>query len=1360
VRAPSTPAAEPGLKAAAPSPALAGLAVSAQVGSTEGSGRAPDSKAPGVVESQLPVVESHLSVGDAPAGRTSPLQALSPLGILSPTEAAPSRPDIAASLLDSPNRRGPRATTAAGAFATQVRTRGAPRPSRPPRLESKGLAGGGSGAGEWDREALFGSSSPTVQVAGAAPAGDAPEGPEGAGRSRMYVVKRSGRHEPVHFDKITARISRLCYKLDGNFVDPVYVSQRVCNGVYTGVTTSELDELAAETAAYLSSHHPDYGLLAARTAVSDLHKTTKKRFSEVMRDLREYVHPLTKEAAPLLSEHVHVFVQQHRERLDAAIVHDRDFDLDYFGFKTLQRSYLLRLRGRIAERPQHMLMRIACGIHCGDLDAALETYELLSNKWFTHASPTLFNAGSCKPQNSSCFLLTMARDSIDGIYDTLKQCAEISKLAGGIGLSVSHVRATGAYIRGTNGTSNGLIPMLRVFNASARYVDQCFVRGTPLLTDKGWRPIESLREGDRVHTHAGGWRPVTKVLRYASAQAALIRVATARGAVRVTERHPFYCVRGHDGPPAALTERLERGLARPEWVDALDLVPGRDWLAASPDLRPQETAGPSSAGATWRGLALARVLDVSAASDSGDSGPAAGDKRSGMRADDKGSGMWAAAGDGGRSAGVELWDLEVAGDHSYETEAGLVHNGGGKRKGSIAVYLEVFHADILAFLDLRKNHGAEECRARDLFTALWVCDLFMRRVEADAQWSLFCPDEARGLVDCWGPAFDELYQKYEKAGIARKVLPARELWKAILDSQIETGTPYMLYKDHVNAKSNYQHVGTIRSSNLCTEVVEFSSADEVAVCNLASLSLPRFAAPPAPAPAAPPAAKPARPDPHGAAQGGRSAARAGGQSAASAGGQSAASAGAPPAAARAEADRAVGGSTARATAGFGQALTAPRGAEHKFVEDALFDHRRLFDVTRVATRNLNKIIDGNHYPIKEAAASNLRHRPLGLGVQGLADLFMGLRLPYESAEARRLNREIFETIYFAALAASCELAERDGPYAAYAGSPVSKGVLQFDMWGVTPSPRWDWAALKARIARFGVRNAVLVAPMPTASTSQILGNCEAFEPLASNIYLRRTLAGEFVCVNRYLLRDLIQRGLWTPELKNKLIAENGSVQNLVEVPDDLKELYKTVWEIKLKSQLDAAVDRAAFVDQSQSFNVHMTDVTHQKLTAMHFYGWKRGLKTGMYYLRSQAARDAIKFTVDAQLLRAPALTPSLPPTVPRHATHPLPPPAMPQHATQPLPPPAMPQHATQPLPPPAMPQHAAQPLPLLPTGDGAGRAPGDGANAQERLALPIGFGVGPDGAAAAAASDATPVKRKRFTPFPDDDEAQCFSCGS
>ncbi len=740
------------------------------------------------------------------------------------------------------------------------------------------------------------------------------------------------------FDKITARVRKLCYGLNER-VDPVKVSLRVIEGLYDGVTTSELDNLAAEIAATMTTTHPDFAKLAARISVSNLHKNTKKSFSETMEDLYTYVNPRTGKAAPLLSDEVYEAIMKNAELLDSTIIYNRDFGYDYFGFKTLERSYLLKLNGKIVERPQHMLMRVSVGIHPHNMDAAIETYELMSKKYFTHATPTLFNSGTPKPQMSSCFLLAMKDDSIDGIYDTLKQTAKISQSAGGIGLSIHNIRATGSYISGTNGTSNGIVPMLKVFNDTARYVDQ----------------------------------------------------------------------------------------------------------------------------------------------------------------------------------------------------------GGGKRKGSFAMYVEPWHADIFDFLDLKKNHGKEEMRARDLFYAMWIPDLFMKRVEANAEWTLMCPNECPDLYNRHSEEFEELYLKYESEGKGRKTIKARELWEKILESQIETGTPYMLYKDAANRKSNQKNLGTIRSSNLCTEIMEYTSPDEVAVCNLASIALPMF------------------------------------------------------------------------------------------VKDGAFDHKELYRVTKRVTKNLNQVIDRNYYPVKEAENSNMRHRPIGLGVQGLADAFIMLRMPFTSDDAKKLNEEIFETLYFAAVTASMEEAKEVGPYETYKGSPISQGEFQHNLWGIKDedlSGRWDWAKLRKEVKKHGVRNSLLVAPMPTASTSQILGNNECFEPYTSNIYTRRVLSGEFIVVNKHLLEDLVALGLWNENLKQELMRANGSVQHIDIIPQEIKELYKTVWELSMKDIIDMSRHRGYFIDQSQSLNLFMENANYSKLTSMHFYAWKSGLKTGMYYLRTKAAVDAIKFTLD------------------------------------------------------------------------------------------------------------------------------------
>lgn len=757
----------------------------------------------------------------------------------------------------------------------------------------------------------------------------------------MYVITRSGEKEPVKFDKITERIDQLCFDLDRTFIDPMKIAKKVIEGIYDGITTKELDGLAAETAAYLSTQHPHYSVLAGRIAVSNLHKETKGCFSENIKSMYNYVNPITGEHSPLVAKELFDVVVENAELLDKTIVDKRDYNYDFFGYKTLEKSYLLRMNGKISERPGQLLLRVSLGIHLGNVEEAIKTYHLMSEKYFTHASPTLFNSGTNKPQLSSCFLLMMKDDSIDGIYETLKQTALISQSAGGIGIAIHNIRAKGSFIKGTNGTSNGIVPMLKVFNDTARYVDQ----------------------------------------------------------------------------------------------------------------------------------------------------------------------------------------------------------GGGKRKGAFAVYLEPWHADIFDFLDLRKNTGKDEMRARDLFYALWVSDLFMKRVETDGMWSLFCPHEAPGLFDTYGAEFERLYTAYEEKGIAKKVVRAQDLWFKILETQIETGMPFMLYKDSANEKSNQKNLGTIKSSNLCTEILEYTDKDEVAVCNLASVALNRF-------------------------------------------------------------------------------------IETKENGEKSYDHKKLFEVVYQMTVNLNRIIDINYYPVIEAKNSNMRHRPIGLGVQGLADTFFELKLSFESKEALELNNDIFETIYFAAVTASKDQAIKNGTYQTYAGSPMSKGIFQFDMWGVTPkSGRWDWTSLKAEVAKHGVRNSLLVAPMPTASTSQILGNNECFEPITSNIYVRRVLSGEFAVVNKYLVFDLIRLGLWNDKMRNEIIANNGSVQAINSIPDELKAIYKTVWEIKQRAIIDMAQGRGPYIDQGQSLNVFIEDPNFGKLSSMHFYAWKAGLKTGMYYLRTRAAVNAVQFTV-------------------------------------------------------------------------------------------------------------------------------------
>ena len=762
----------------------------------------------------------------------------------------------------------------------------------------------------------------------------------------MKVIKRDGHAETLRLDKITNRIKKQTYGLDTDHVDALEVATKVVSGIYDGISTEQLDSLAAETAAALAYIHPDYSILAARIAITRLHKTTNKSFTDTIDQLYNYIDPKTGNNAGLISDETYAAVQANAETLNESIIHDRDLNFDYFGFKTLERSYLLKTHGQPAETPQHLYMRVAVGIWGTDIANVLSTYDLLSTLRMTHATPTLFNAGTKRPQLSSCFLLTMQEDSISGIYKTLSDVAAISQNAGGIGLSVSNIRATGSYIRGTNGTSNGIVPMLKVFNETARYVDQ----------------------------------------------------------------------------------------------------------------------------------------------------------------------------------------------------------GGGKRKGSFAIYIEPWHADVEDFLELRKNHGKEERRARDLFLALWTPDLFMKRVDEDGDWTLFCPAE----IDCelwemYGEEFETNYARLEAEGKGRKTMKARLLWQKILEAQVETGTPYILFKDAANIKSNQKNLGTIKSSNLCTEIIEYTSKDEQAVCNLASIPVNQFVQ-----------------------------------------------------------------------------IGKRSGKLRKHICE--YDYQALYDVAYQTTLNLNKVIDVNFYPTVETKNSNLKHRPIGIGIQGLADAFAIMGFEFTSPEAKSLNSDIFETIYYAAMQASVDLAEKEGAYQSYAGSPLSQGQFQFNLWGVDESElsgRWNWAELRAKLLKFGARNSLLLAPMPTASTAQIMGNNEAFEPFTSNIGTRRTLAGEFIVINKHLVKDLVELGLWSESMRNRIIAEKGSVQNIAEIPAEIRAVYKTVWEIKQKDLIDMAADRGRFICQSQSLNIFIRDVNTAKLTSAHFHAWRSGLKTGMYYLRTEAASSAI-----------------------------------------------------------------------------------------------------------------------------------------
>lgn len=757
----------------------------------------------------------------------------------------------------------------------------------------------------------------------------------------MRVIKRNGNIETVSFDKILRRIKTI--GKEANVVlNYTQLAMKVIDQLYDKISTTKIDELTADQCASMSSIHYDYGTLAARITISNHHKNTDQNFKNVVTQLYQYTDKNGKHS-PLIDESLYLLVKKNWQEINKVLDYNRDYAFDYFGFKTLEKAYLMRVNGKVVERPQHMWMRVSLGIHGADLSSAFNTYNLMSQKYFTHATPTLFNSGTPRPQMSSCFLISMENDSIDGIYSTLKDCALISKWAGGIGLHIHNIRASGSHIRGTNGNSNGIVPMLRVFNNTAKYVDQ----------------------------------------------------------------------------------------------------------------------------------------------------------------------------------------------------------GGGRRHGSFAIYLEPWHADIEVYLEMRKNHGDEEMKARDLFYALWIPDLFMERVKADSTWTLMCPDECPGLADVYGDAFVALYTKYETEGKGRKTVKARDLWFKVLDAQMETGTPYLCYKDAANKKSNQQNVGTIKSSNLCSEIIEYSDDKETAVCNLASIGLPTFV------------------------------------------------------------DK----------------------------DAKTFDYVKLAEISKTVAKNLNKVIDVNFYPTEKTRVSNMRHRPIGIGVQGLADVFMLMDLPFSSDEARVVNQTIFEAIYFGALSASNELAQKEGPYETFAGSPASEGRLQYHMWGKTEADlltrtMFDWDTLKASIIQHGLRNSLLLAPMPTASTSQILGFNECFEPFTSNIYSRRTLAGEFILTNKYLMRDLIEAGLWSKDLKNNIIANNGSVQHIEGLPQHLKNKYKTVWEIPMRTIIDMAADRGAFICQSQSLNLWMEDPNYSALTSMHFYAWSKGLKTGIYYLRRRAKHRAQQFTIE------------------------------------------------------------------------------------------------------------------------------------
>jgi ribonucleoside-diphosphate reductase alpha subunit len=959
--------------------------------------------------------------------------------------------------------------------------------------------------------------------------------------NEMYVTKRNGSIQIVSFDKISKRIKTLGTEA-GIKLNYTALVMKVIDQLYDKISTTKLDELSAEQCASMASIHPDYNVLAGRIVVSNHHKNTEKSFSDVMCMLYN-AKDKHNEHSPLVSKELYDCVLQHRELLDSWCDYSRDYLIDYFGFRTLERAYLMKLNKKIMERPQHMWMRVAIGIHGNNIERVKETYDMMSLKYFTHATPTLFNAGTPNPQLSSCFLVAMEKDSIEGIYNTLKDCALISKWAGGIGLHIHNVRASGSHIRGTNGSSNGIVPMLKVFNNTAKYVDQCFVGSTRITCADGTiTTIDKLEVGQTIRTFSGipqmrefgmeHFRRTNEILSVADQDVVdtgnIVEESDVIKAVNkyeytgkimrisikpqnnniidiyVTEKHPILVIDFDDlmsfewqlSSGKLNSEHKEDLMQRSsqimQWIEVGDLDIAKHYIVSSDDVY-----GP-----------VYPIVSITS------------EDYSGM-----------------------LYDLEMTKNPNYIVESCIIaHNGGGKRNGSFAIYLEPWHSDIEMFLQMRKNHGDEELKARDLFYALWIPDLFMERVKSGGTWTLMCPDECRGLSDVHGDAFVELYTSYEKAGKGRKTMPARELWFQILDAQMETGTPYLCYKDHANQKSNQKNLGTIKSSNLCSEIIEYSDENETAVCNLASIALPSFVD----------------------------------------------------------------------------------------MTTNSFNFAKLHEIAMIVTYNLNKVIDVNYYPTEKTRRSNMRHRPIGIGVQGLADVFMMLKMSFISEEAQLLNRQIFETIYHGAVMQSIEIAKQEGPYDSFAGSPASKGILQFDMWGVTPTLYNDWSTIKGDLQRFGMRNSLLLAPMPTASTSQILGFNECIEPITSNIYGRRTLAGEFIIANKYLMAELIKLDMWNDRIKNSIIANNGSIQQIDTIPEDIRNRYKTVWELPMKALIDMAADRGAYICQSQSLNLWLEEPTYNTLTSMHFYAWSKGLKTGIYYLRRRAAHKAQQFTIEPE----------------------------------------------------------------------------------------------------------------------------------
>lgn len=1118
----------------------------------------------------------------------------------------------------------------------------------------------------------------------------------------MFVTKRNGERKVVEFDKILRRI-KILGKEAGLTINYTSLAMKVIDQLYDGISTTQIDELSAEQCASLSSTHPDYNILAGRIVVSNHQKNTDSAFTDVVAKLYRFkdkngIH------TPLIDETLYQLTLTHGTLLNDMCVHSRDNLIDYFGFKTLERAYLMKVDGKIVERPQHMWLRTAIGIHGNDLVSIRETYDLMSQKYFTHATPTLFNAGTPRPQLSSCFLQAMESDSIEGIYNTLKDCALISKWAGGIGLHIHNIRASGSHIRGTNGSSNGIVPMLRVFNNTAKYVDQCLDKETIIYTTEGPKQIQECSSQETsIFNVNGDTETISQVLEHDYSGPLLdIQITHSLFNMKVTPQHPIYVLRGQQKGVnySVIRNRIDKDIIQCQWIDAGELTTDDmvvysipkyekdfsnisnddcymyglilgdgsidtdketgyisihthnkshigDWVKQYLDSKfvsyninvnnnttrirwNRSTMLPFTYGdfydklkqkhisSKWLNLPLDKskyilkgLIDTDGCKSNNELVfdttshnllesarficLKMGILTSGYIRDRIGENHTTTSGNYIENKKISyclripktqdicnllnleyndtqffkffrhknllfsriqnisqtnytgvLYDLQMKEEHNYLIHNGIVHNGGGRRNGSFAIYLEPWHADIEMFLQMRKNTGDEELKARDLFYAVWVPDLFMERVKADGDWTLMCPDECPGLADVYGEQFKQLYTKYESEGRGRKTIKAREIWYHILDAQMETGTPYILYKDACNEKSNQKNLGTIKSSNLCTEIVEYSDKNETAVCNLASIALPTF------------------------------------------------------------------------------------------MKDGVMDYEKLHEVTKVVTGNLNRVIDVNYYPIEKTRRSNMRHRPVGIGVQGLADVFMMMDVSFDSEDAAKTNRDIFETIYHAALEKSCELAKTEGKYETFDGSPASKGILQFDMWNVEPgNQRYDWDALKSKIQKQGLRNSLLLAPMPTASTSQILGYNECIEPFTSNIYNRRTIAGEFMLTNKYLMKDLLKLGLWNEQVKNNIIANNGSIQQIEGLSQHIKDKYKTVWEISMKKLIDMSAARGAFICQSQSLNLWLEEPNYNSLTSMHFYSWSKGLKTGIYYMRRRARHQAQQFTIEPEKRSSP-----------------------------------------------------------------------------------------------------------------------------